>query len=177
MCEEQVASPMSEDNEGKPIINPQTEQTLIEMYVGRNAGDLKFDVKPYEKAISIQDLQASKYVLDFFLNRENFWKELQVRDYDKAKYGTAVRYCGLRMESETVYEPKKDSKISQKDNVFYTDSYLEKSKREKRFFTPKNINIRDIYFDDRAVRQPDFAKVEDLIYVEWMTKDHVIERR
>jgi hypothetical protein len=44
-------------------------------------------LKPLQQT-DIEELMTSKYVLDYYLDKENFYREKQLREYDKAKYGT-----------------------------------------------------------------------------------------
>jgi hypothetical protein len=97
----QVQADVFEDNQGKLIVNTPVEADLIETVVGRNAGNLSFDIKPMQEA-DVDQLQSARYILQYFLDKENFYLEKRNREYDKAKYGTAVFYCGLTMEIESI---------------------------------------------------------------------------
>lgn len=72
----------------------------------------KFDVKPDPFTPNIQEVEASKYVLDEFLDRENFYKQQMLADQRGEQYGTRVLYDGLRMEIQTIREPNMEVTVS-----------------------------------------------------------------
>ena len=62
------------------------------------------DVRPDPVARNVAEAETAKYVLDNFLDRENFYKQQMLADQRGEIYGTRILYCGLRMEREIVKE-------------------------------------------------------------------------
>jgi hypothetical protein len=89
-CEKQVLAPVYTDNDGKIIYNTQTDQNLLEQYVGRTNNQVFFDFKPEQQA-DANDIKSSEAITDYFLEKENRYRELSIRDYSKGKYGTGIR--------------------------------------------------------------------------------------
>jgi len=89
-CEKQVLAPVYTDNDGKILYNTQTDQNLLEQYVGRTNNQVFFDFKPEQQA-DANDIKSSEAITDYFLEKENRYRELSIRDYSKGKYGTGIR--------------------------------------------------------------------------------------
>lgn len=175
VCDAQFAAEVIEDNDGKLLINDTMEQDLIEQYVGRTAGDLVYDVKPDPYNANVAQVESAKYILDNFLDRENFYKEKRYFRIDKAKYGTGIYYTGLRLEIDEVPEYKEDTELDAGD-VLWSDKNMIEKKREKYYMTPMNVPIRMFYIDDRAIYQPDFNKAEDCFMLEVLSQEEIKQR-
>ncbi|MCP4522155.1 MAG: hypothetical protein GY827_10765 [Cytophagales bacterium] len=67
-----------------------------------------------DEQTNVDDLHASKYAIQFFLDgngKDNFWKEnKEFREY-KWKYGIGIFYTGIRSYTETIYQPKEDAEF------------------------------------------------------------------
>jgi len=177
ICEKQVDSPTFTDNEGKIIYNTQIDQNLLEQYVGRTNNKIYFDFKPEQQA-DANDIKSSEAITEYFMEKENWYKELAIRDYSKWKYGTWLRYTGLTMDIEKKYKPKEGAETD--DNISWgidDNNLFEEYVQVNWSFTGKNIRIRDLYIDDKAIWQNDWDKVEDVIRVEYISSDKLEERR
>jgi hypothetical protein len=103
--EQQIDAPSYLDNDGKILFNAQTEQSLCEQYVGRVNNQIYWDMKPEEEC-EAAELYASQKVTNYFLEKENFYRELAMRDYSKSIYGLGIRYTGISMDVEKRFKPK-----------------------------------------------------------------------
>lgn len=175
VCDAQFAAEVIEDNDGKLLINDTMEQDLIEQYVGRTAGDIIYDVKPDPYNANIEQVESAKYILDNFLDRENFYKEHRYFRIDKAKYGTGIYYTGLRLEIDEVPEYKEGTKL-EAGEALWTDKDMINKEREQYYMTPINVPIRMFYIDDKAIYQPDFEKAEDCFMLEVLSKKEIEQR-
>ena len=73
--EQQIDAPSYVDNDGKILYNSQVEQSLCEQYVGRVNNQIYFDMKPEEEA-DAAEIFASQKIVNYFLEKENFYKDL-----------------------------------------------------------------------------------------------------
>lgn len=172
MCDDQYEAAVSIANDGRLISNSPVEQSLIEMEIGRTAGRPTFDVVPDPYDSTPEQAETAKYVLDSFLDREGFVTQLRQRSVDKAKYGTAISYNGIRFDV-VKREIRVDPETVEEDvgnGVFDTRNLTEVSK-EKWFFTPINVPIRHFWIDDGAFNQPDFLVAVDCIMRESLSLD------
>lgn len=177
LCEDQYVSQTFEDNEGNFLPNSLMEQNTIEMELWRRAWMPKFDVKPDPFTPNVAEAETAKYVLDNFLDRENFYKQQMLADQRGEIYGTRILYCGLRMEREIVKELNTTITVdSEPWTDFYdTKSYVE-NERITYFMTPMAIKVQDLLIDDRNLRQPDFDKAEDCIMIERLAPETFEQR-
>lgn len=103
VCDQQFEAEIIEDPyTGQVLINTNLEQALIETEVGRIANQIVFDVKPAGYKASSYQLESGKYVLQSFLDKENFYDTFRTRKQDKARYGTGVWFTGLRYDIEFI---------------------------------------------------------------------------
>lgn len=174
MCDAQYDADVYEDNFGKLYVNTPMEQGLIEMDLGRTAWLPSFDVKPDGYRVDVQKLETSRYILDYFLDKECFYKEYRYWRNDRAKYGTGIFYTGIRMEIEEV--PVYDGENGDTVDAFFSNNKQKEEKKINRYFTPRNVPIRQFLFDDRYIRQPDFEKCEDCVMMEFVSKEELKQR-
>jgi hypothetical protein len=85
MCDRQVEAQTYYDNSGKFIVNVPMEQNLIEMSMGRNPGNINFNVEPNGKA-DVDMIQPAKYALEYFLELGDFYRENRQFNLDKCTY-------------------------------------------------------------------------------------------
>ena len=178
VCEQQVDAPSYLDNDGKILFNAQTEQSLCEQYLGRVNNQIYWDMKPEEEA-EASEIYASEKILEYFLEKENFYRELAMRDYSKAVYGMWIWYSGLTLEVEKKYKPKEWATADDTDPSLWVDddSIFEEYTQYNRQFCPKNVRPRDFYRDNRHFWQDKRELVEDCARLEYLSKDKLIERR
>lgn len=177
MCDLQYEAPIIVDNNGKIIVNCQLEQSLIEMEEGRREGMPTYDVKPDPYTADIAQTESAKYILDAFLDRENFYKELLLADQNGDKYGTEILFCGIRIETEIIKVPV-DQEVEDKPWVvlYGLKKKMKDEVRENYFMTPANVPIRYFWVDDKAFYQSDFDKAEDCIMLEKLSKEVFYQR-
>lgn len=169
-----IRSKVYEDNFWKLYVNDNMEQNLTEMELGRTAWLPVFDVKPDWYKTDTQVLETSRYILDYFLDKEMFYKEYRDWKMWKAKYGTAVFYTGIRLEIDKV--PKFDWDSDNITDAFFNNNKQSEETRTNRLFTPKNVPLRLFLFDDRQMYQSNFDLVEDCIMIEFITKESLLIR-
>ncbi len=174
ICDLQYEAEVYEDNFGKLYVNTPMEQWLLEMELWRTSGLPVFDVKPDWYRTDIQKLETARYTLDFFLDKESFYKEYRYWRADKGKYGTSIFYTWIRLEIDEipVFGGENDDLV----NAFFNNNKQEKEIRKSWLFTPKNIPIRTFLFDDRAMRQSDFDLAEDCVMIEFISKESLEQR-
>lgn len=174
MCDDQYAAEIYEDNRGKLYVNNKMEQGLMEFELGRTAWLPAFDVKPDWYRVDVQKLEASRYTLDYFLDKEMFYKEHRAWRIDKGIYGTGIFYTGIRMEVDTV--PVYGGTAANTTDAFFNNNEQKEEKRISWFFTPKNLPIRLVLFDDRVMWQSNFRLCEDCIMIELITHEELTQR-
>lgn len=162
------------DTTGKLIVNVPMEQNLIEVSAGRQAGKLVYDMEPMGK-VDMQELEPAKYTLDYFLETGDFFREKKQFVLDKIKYGTAAFYCGLTYDSYVEYEMKDGTKVYS-DPFYYVNNY-NKYTKDKWDFAPKNVPLRNIWFDEAQIFQPNYKKCIDCIIQEVSSPDTIKQRR
>jgi len=177
-AEQQYEAPSYVDNDGKILYNAKIESTLSEFHIGRLANQIYWDMKPEQQA-DAQEVFASKAITNYFLEKEWYYRELSMRDHSKSIYWLGIWDMWLHLEIETKYKPKEWAEAEQTDVSWGVDDdkLFEEYKQYNRFFTPKNVNPRHFYRDDRQFRQPDWEKVEDCFKVEFISKAKLEERR
>ena len=169
ICDKQVSATTTVDNNWKFIVNVPMEQNLIEMSVWRQSWNINFNVEPMWET-DVDMLQPAKYALDYFLEQGDFFKEKRQFELDKATYGTAIFFTGIRVEEKTLYDFPEII-----DNLW--NKKMKPYKKQKYIFSPCNVALRSFWMDDRAIYQPDFGKVEDCIRQEELTEDEIKNRR
>lgn len=174
MCDIQYEAEVYEDNFWKLYVNDNMEQNLTEMELGRTAWLPVFDVKPDWYKTDTQILETSRYILDYFLDKEMFYKEYRDRKMWKAKYGTAVFYTGIRLEIDKI--PKFDWENDNITDAFFNNNKQSEETRTNWLFTPKNVPLRLFLFDDRQMYQSNFDLIEDCIMIEFITKESLLIR-
>lgn len=174
-CDLQYEANVYEDNYGNLHVNTPLEQNLIEMELWRTSWLPVYDVLADWYKVDVQKLETSRFVLDYFLDKEDRHKEWRSFRFDKAKYGTGIFFTGISMDICVVPEYKEDTAQSSYDAFFNTKQTVDTVKID-RLFTPKNIPIRLFAFDERALRQSDFKKAEDCIMLEVLSKEALLQR-
>lgn len=174
MCDIQYEAEVYEDNFWKLYVNDNMEQNLTEMELGRTAWLPVFDVKPDWYKTDTQILETSRYILDYFLDKEMFYKEYRDWKMWKAKYGTAVFYTGIRLEIDKI--PKFDWENDNITDAFFNNNKQSEETRTNWLFTPKNVPLRLFLFDDRQMYQSNFDLIEDCIMIEFITKESLLIR-
>jgi hypothetical protein len=172
LCDIQFEAETFEDQNGKLYVNNPIEQNLIEMELGRTAGLPLYDVVPDGYRANVQELETARYILEYYIEKEERWRENRQRKMDKAKYGTGIYFTGIRMDIETV-PTYKDKEYSDSVAAFWDQKQMVEEQKTTRKFTPKNIPIRMFLMDDRAMRQPQFDRVEDCVMLEFLTKEEL----
>lgn len=174
MCDIQYEAEVYEDNFWKLYVNDNMEQNLTEMELGRTAWLPVFDVKPDWYKTDTQILETSRYILDYFLDKEMFYKEYRDWKMWKAKYGTAVFYTGIRLEIDKI--PKFDWENDNITDAFFNNNKQSEETRTNWLFTPKNVPLRLFLFDDRQMYQSNFDLIEDCVMIEFITKESLLIR-
>lgn len=174
MCDIQYEAEVYEDNFWKLYVNDNMEQNLTEMELGRTAWLPVFDIKPDWYKTDTQILETSRYILDYFLDKEMFYKEYRDWKMWKAKYGTAVFYTGIRLEIDKI--PKFDWENDNITDAFFNNNKQSEETRTNRLFTPKNVPLRLFLFDDRQMYQSNFDLIEDCVMIEFITKESLLIR-
>ena len=103
-AEQQIDAPSYLDNDGKILFNCQTEQSLCEQYVGRVNNQIYRDMKPEEEC-EASEIYAAQKTVNYFLEKESFYRELSMWDYAKSIYGMGIWYTGISLEVETKFKP------------------------------------------------------------------------
>lgn len=152
--DENVRSPIYDTQDWKAMVNMPIEQSLIEMRVGLIPQTLAYRIVPDGRP-NVDILEPAKYVLDFFVDRENVMKEIRKRDYDKAKYGTGILYSWLWVETKIIND-------AEWEWGFYNTKYKEK-KINIRHIGVKNVPIRKFWADEKALTIEDAM---DCVYQE-----------
>ena len=86
------------------FVNTPIEQNLIEMELGRTSGLPLFDVQPDGYRADVQKLETARYILSYFIDKEQWYRENRSWKMDKAKYGSGIFFTGIRMEIDIVPE-------------------------------------------------------------------------
>ena len=175
LCDEQYEAYSTFDVDGKIIYNSPVEKDLVEFATGHYANKMNYNVVPTQDQ-DVQQTESAKHILDFYLDRGNFYEEKRKWDQDRAKYGFAILFCGMTMERDVMYNVDPDQKLKpQVGNGYYNNKYVEVH-RESWDFSPKNVPIRNFFIDEKAMNQPDFEKAEDCIMMGNVAKDTVLRR-
>lgn len=175
ICDLQFEAETYEDNFGKLYVNNPIEQNLIEMELGRTSGLPLYDVVPDGYRADVKMLETAKYILEYYLEKEQRWKENRKRKMDKAKYGTGIFFTGIRQDINIVPTYKEKDQESTIDAFWDQKQMVDEVITEWKF-TPKNVPIRMFLMDDRAMRQPDFDRVQDCVMLEFLTKEELLQR-
>lgn len=177
ICDQQFRAPLFTDPyTGTVIVNSNIEQNLIEAEIGRTSGSLNFDVKPSGYNTNTEQLESARYALQYYIDKENWYDERRTFRQDKARYGTAVFYTGLRNEIRIVPKFKKQKIEVELGNGIYDPNNFEEVIEENWYFTPRNVPIRQFFIDDRKLWQNNFGYVEDCIMLETMTKEEFVNK-
>ena len=158
------------DNQWMLQVNIPLEKTLKEIYMWRTEWKVNFDIVPDWQA-NVEELQPSKYALQFFLDwngKDNFWKENRYLRANKCDYGSAIFYTWIRSYKDFRFKVKEWVEIQ--DWVDLLNKWnFEKSMNETWFFFPKSIHPKDFYIDDACYWVPDVQYANDCIMKEKMT--------
>jgi len=169
MCDVQFMANTFEDPvTWELIVNCNIEQQLQDIELGRTSADLVFDVKPAGYRVNTQNLESAKYILQSFIDKENFYDEYRTFKATKSLYWTGVWFTGLRFEIEYNQEYAKDDIEAQIGNWFFNNKFNE-VRKEIRQFSPQNVPLRSFLVDDRVIRQNNFQKAEDCILIETLS--------
>lgn len=169
--ENQIEAKSFYDNEWELQVNVPLEKDLKEIYMWRTEWKVNFDIVPDEQA-DIEELQPSKYALNFFLDwdkKDNFWKENRYLRDIKSTYGDCIRYTWIRSYKDINHRLKEWEKIISNSDLQDRNKF-EKVENETWFFFPKALHPNDVYWDDKAYWQDDAQYCEDVIYKEKITR-------
>lgn len=176
LCDEQFNAVVFKDGyTGDWVLNTKMEQNLIEMDTGRTSDSLIYDVMPDGYDANADQLERNRYALEYFSDKEDFYREYSLWRQDKSRYWTGIWDCTLKYEYEKMYSVADTSLEAEFWDGYFSQPNLNELHIEKWFFMPKNMNIRHLYIDDRALWQPDFKKAEDCVSVELHTEDEFRE--
>jgi hypothetical protein len=164
-----------EDNMWNLHVNTPMEQNLTEMELWRTAGLPLFDVQPDGYRADVQKLETARYILHYFIDKEQRYKENRRWKMDKSKYGTGIFFTGIRMEIDIVPEYWEWEEESTK-LAFWNHKKAKETQKINWSFTPQNVPIRMFLFDDRAMRQSNFDRAQDCIMLEFLTKEELTTR-
>lgn len=164
----QVNSKSFYDNEWRLVVNSAIEQNLLEIHKWRTAGKLNYDCKSIWSQPDVLEEKTAKYILEEFIDRENYWKENALWEYDRSKYGAGILGTMPRMDMIKTYHYKKQEVDEEDPGNGYFSQWMIETYVEKWKFTPKNRAIRQVYLDDTAIWQSDQDKIRDCILVETM---------
>ena len=165
------------DNEWMLQVNIPLEKTLGEIYMWKTKGKVKYDILPDEQT-NVDDLQASKYALQFFLDwnwKNNFWKENKEFKEYKWKYWQGIFYTGIRSYTEMLYKPKEWAEFQDSTDLLNKNKF-DKIEKKHWYFFPKAIHPKDFWVDDKAVEQVDVQNAEDCIFKERVTATELSQR-
>jgi len=141
--EKMVDAPVPESTDWKAQVNVKLEQSVLEMRCWLIPSNLPYKVMP-DWLMNMDILEPAKYVMDFFVDKENVIEEVKRWDYNKGKYGSWILYTGLRFETRTFSEA-----------IEWDDIYTQKTKESKkviRHIWTIEWNIRKAWFDERAIQ-------------------------
>jgi hypothetical protein len=153
------------------------EQNLIDTYEGRNTGKLIFDIQPDWKQADIEELQPAKYALEFYLewwdNKGSWFYEVAPRlRRGKAKYWTAFAFVWLENNKQLKFKIKDWADILSIADLENKENYEPYILDAWEFF-PKDLDIRSVYVDEKALNQPDIQKAEDCFVEKMMSLDKI----
>lgn len=165
------------DQYGNLKVNLPMEQNLIDTYEGRNTGKLIFDIQPDWKQADIEELQPAKYALEFYLewwdNKGSWFYEVAPRlRRGKAKYWTAFAFVWLENNKQLKFKIKDWADILSIADLENKENYEPYILDAWEFF-PKDLDIRSVYVDEKALNQPDIQKAEDCFVEKMMSLDKI----
>lgn len=147
-------------------INLPLEKNLEDTYEGRSSGKLNFDIQPDGKQASVDELQPASYAMEFFLE---WWNNRGSGIYDilprqrraKARYGTMFSFTGVNNRQDIRYKIKKGSVINGMDDLENQNNFEAYIMDMYEFF-PTELDVKEIYLDEKCLGQPDIQKAEDM---------------
>ena len=165
------------DQYGNLKVNLPMEQNLIDTYEGRNTGKLIFDIQPDWKQADIEELQPAKYAMEFYLewwdNKGSWFYEVAPRlRRGKAKYWTAFAFVWLENNKQLKFKIKDWADILSIADLENKENYEPYILDAWEFF-PKDLDIRSVYVDEKALNQPDIQKAEDCFVEKMMSLDKI----
>lgn len=165
------------DQYGNLKVNLPMEQNLIDTYEGRNTGKLIFDIQPDWKQADIEELQPAKYAIEFYLewwdNKGSWFYEVAPRlRRGKAKYWTAFAFVWLENNKQLKFKIKDWADILSIADLENKENYEPYILDAWEFF-PKDLDIRSVYVDEKALNQPDIQKAEDCFVEKMMSLDKI----
>lgn len=144
---------------GQVCPNLKVEEALIEASIWMQDSQIPISVEADWKPDWIM-LSLAKYTLDHFIYKEAITKEIRLHmDYSRARYGTAILFSWLELESKF---------IAKESNDGYFNPKWELERIEQLHVKVKDIPIRQAYFDDTAKR---YEECVDCIYEEYLSLD------
>ena len=165
------------DQYGNLKVNLPMEQNLIDTYEGRNAGKLIFDIQPDWKQADVEELQPAQYATEFYLewwdNKGSWFYEVAPRlRRGKAKYWTAFAFVWLENNKQLKFKIKDWAEIlsiADLENKANYEPYI----LDAWEFFPKDLDIRSVYVDEKALNQPDIQRAEDCFVEKMMSLDKI----
>lgn len=135
------------------------EEALIEASIWMQDAQLPINVEADGKPDGIM-LQLAKYTLDHFIYKEKLTQEIRLHmDYSRARFGTAVLFSWLELDSRF---------IADESNDWYFNPKGKLKRIEQLHVKIKDVPIRQAYFDDTAHR---YEEAVDCIYEEYLPID------
>jgi len=149
--DEQVKSEVPDTKDGKTNVNMPMEQNIVELYLGLKTSLLSYRVVS-DGEVDGAILELNRHLLDHFIKKEEVLKELKRYYYDKAKYGFGILMSGVWFDTQIM--PTGNEYFNTNSKVNFKDVY---------HIGVKNIPIRKIWFDEKALTTDDTM---DCIYQE-----------
>ena len=154
------------DDFGNLKINIPLEKNLEDVYEGRNSGKLNFDIQPDGKQASVDELQPASYAMEYYLE---WWNNRGSGIYDilprmrrmKFRYGTLFSTIAINNKQDIRYKIKEWVSIVDMEDLENKENYESYIMDMYEFF-PNEINIREVYLDEKALGQQDIQKCEDM---------------
>lgn len=165
------------DEYGNLKVSLPMEQNLIDTYEGRVSWKLIFDIQPDGKQADIDELQPAQYALEFYLEGwENkgtwFYEVAPLIRRGKAKYGTAFAFVGLENNRQLKYKIKKDAELYSIADLENKENYEPYILDAWEFF-PKELDIRSVYVDEKALNQTNIQEAEDVFIEKMMSLNKI----
>ena len=131
-------------------IKLQVDRNILEQFMGENGFKFPYKIIPEGKEADSTALETSKYVLDYFADKENVLDEIIDFRWDTGVYGTGFLYSGIWITQNIHNEPIEWDGFGTK---------WEQEKTTQYHIGIKNWNIWDVWCDERAKKWRDVRRV------------------
>lgn len=166
-CDWQLEANTYYDEQGRLIVNPPLEQSLVELGTGRMAGKLTYNLESVGKKDIAQDTIVAKATLAHYINVEETHEKISQARNLAAWYWTAVYFTGVITHCNNMYKLKDETDVDTK-NILRSQDYDE-YKEYTYEFTGKNVPLREFWIDENAIQQPNLQEAEKCIMKETMS--------